>query len=107
MLDSPAAVSGDVIGRAVKPADDTGQVREWLDICQSQHSCLSASRAANGMLLTRILDVSKHSLNETIILVESNGRKGNCVALSHGWGSASITQTTKSNLAAHMQDILY
>ena len=96
MLDSPAAVSGDVIGRPVKPADDTGQAREWLDICQSQHSCLSASRAAKAILPTRILDINKHSLSESIVLVESKIQKRKICCFEPSMGVVRASRRQRS-----------
>lgn len=79
--------------------------RSWLNECKGHAECPDADETA---LPTRILALSRtdHNSPIEIRLVESNGRKGRYIALSHCWGSAEKPlSTTRDNLHEHHSNI--
>jgi hypothetical protein len=72
--------------------------------CITHHSnCILAE---NGLpqLPSRVLDLSAP---EEIKLIESKSLEGRYVALSHRWGSSTITKTTKANLQSRLNGITF
>ncbi|OAP60541.1 hypothetical protein AYL99_05543 [Fonsecaea erecta] len=83
------------------------RIKNWLKdcneghICNRSHSC--ADTPASPPLPTRILDVNGQG--NTIRLVETDGRRGRYVALSHCWGVSHRITTTKKTYADHCKGI--
>ncbi|KAF4622831.1 hypothetical protein G7Y89_g14193 [Cudoniella acicularis] len=81
-------------------------LREWLRVCDNQHSCLPGS---DSLLPTRVLDVGDHMNSDSLRLYCTNGdEQGKYIALSHCWG---ILQESKKfctyghNIAALCESI--
>lgn len=91
-------VSGDqrnIIGRPPPDGPDFDRWRTWVHDCANLHS--SCRAADNVQLPTRVLDVSTIAEHGSIRLVESQGRRGRYVTLSHAWGDQPTIVTTPSN----------
>lgn len=83
-------------------------MKVWLRDCLSRHEqCLppaaTASASYESRLPTRVIKIG--TSNDYISLLETGGRVGDYLALSHRWGSAQILRTTKDNLEAHKTSI--
>lgn len=77
-------VSGDdtnLIGRTPPDKPDFDRWRTWVYDCMNLHS--SCPAAGTVQLPTRVLDVSTSAEDGTVYLVESRGRHGRYVTLSH------------------------
>lgn len=98
-------MSGDILGRRVNSAANTQLVMEWFERCCSTHQrCGSAPVGEKPSLPTRIVDVSRIGEGGEPFLLETQDLlcgKYKYIALSHRWGGARITTTTKDNLLAH------
>lgn len=80
----------------------------WLSECKSHAECPSMDVT---ILPTRVLALSRADRNSQIgiRLMESNGRKGRYIALSHCWGPEDKMplRTTKNNLQEHLSNIAF
>lgn len=56
------------------------RIRHWIEKCEKHHQCRGLS---NPKLPTRVLDVGSAEGHQAIGLVETNGRSGRYIALSH------------------------
>lgn len=114
---SPAAASGAVC--KVPPLKDNSaetwtRINSWLDDCLANHDrCRKTLSGAvidesrEPILPTRVLDVGNHTNNQYIKLVETSGRLGQYLALSHCWGPPQKRplRTIKGTLADHLRGI--
>ncbi|OIW28729.1 HET-domain-containing protein [Coniochaeta ligniaria NRRL 30616] len=97
MCDDTSELAGQILYRPIGPADSTWRVREWLKECNSGHrDCAGLN---NTVLPTRLIDVG--DADKLPRLVETGGCSGQYIALSHRWGGAYITQTTRVNVHEH------
>lgn len=116
--DSPAGISGDIIGRPLLSASDSPEafdlVSRWMSACLTRHrSCrqtLSGSEIDESeppILPSRILQIGKSGEIVTTKLLVANGARGHYVALSHCWGARTHhpPMTTQSNLDHHLAGI--
>ena len=78
------------------------RIRAWINSCDRMHHCVQKEVA----LPTRVLDVQHPTGLEKICLVESQGRCGKYVALSHCWGHTQGISTTKATFEQRKQAIL-
>jgi Heterokaryon incompatibility protein (HET) len=77
------------------------RVQHWLGHCDSNHKCAPILPE----LPTRVLDLGEAPYPEQIKLVETKGRNGRYIALSHCWGSSHRITTTQSTLEARKRGI--
>jgi hypothetical protein len=76
---------------------------EWIQRCQAEHNCHPYRDPELAPLPKRLVDVGN---NEGLpFVVNSGGKTGRYVTLSHCWGSVLIHGTTKSNLDSRMHEI--
>ncbi|KAK4159063.1 HET-domain-containing protein, partial [Cladorrhinum sp. PSN259] len=81
------------------------RIRSWMQICQRGHK--ECSRNLKSGLPTRVVDVGAID-NELIRLhTTAQGDTGPFTALSYCWGDKGNLTTTKDNLNAHGQAILW
>jgi hypothetical protein len=84
-------------------------VRRWMDRCCRVHP--NCSRPVESILPTRVIDVgadpspSDSSGALEPFLLESGGRHGRYVALSHRWEADLSFKTTAANIEQHRQCI--
>lgn len=70
-------------------------VKAWLEECGSKHECEAVSSSTQQATLpTRVL----HITDSSIKLVDTNGVKGQYIALSYCWGRGQALTTTTSNI---------
>jgi hypothetical protein len=77
--------------------------KEWIQHCTKNHEECDGDNVRR--LPTRIIDVGPCEPDGPLKLVESLGRSGQYVALSHCWGNVQPYTTTRANLVSHMQYI--
>lgn len=107
-----AAISQDVSGRPIRPAEDFRVANRWLRHCLDRHS-RCASRALNSQNLSikndwmpaRVVDVGPIDGSREPRLLCGSGIFGQYVTLSHCWGGAVTVQTTTETLPAHKKQI--
>lgn len=82
--------------------------REWLEYCCGNHARCSPSTAST-VLPTRVVDVQDTVENGPVKLVETCGREGRYLCLSHCWGDAEKhprpLETTNGNLRLYKEQI--
>jgi hypothetical protein len=76
-------------------------VRPWLVECNESHQMCKLERLREQLLPKRVLDIAYGK----VTLVESHGKTGRYVALSHCWGKEQLLITTKDTLAERMRGI--
>ncbi|KAI9730237.1 MAG: hypothetical protein M1834_006001 [Cirrosporium novae-zelandiae] len=69
-------------------------IRPWLVDCNENHQVCRSSTPRNQPLPKRVLDVS-HS---KVVLVETGGKAGQHIALSHCWGKEQLLTTTRATI---------
>jgi hypothetical protein len=79
------------------------RAQQWLKECNERHLCAPHLTP----LPTRVLDLNESTHSQLITLVETKGRVGRYVALSHCWGLSHRIKTTKSTIEAHKKGILF
>ena len=90
-LNSFSPVSSDPLAPEV-----IARILRWKRTCERTHKTCGTN--TDPALPSRVLDVSGlESLNE-VVLVETNGRLGKYLALSHCWGGTSQFRTLRHNL---------
>lgn len=101
-IDSPAALSGSIYGRVVKPANDFSLAKEWVDTCRSHHHQCAISNPKQASP-KRLINVKGH--HPRVVLGRTT--KGDFATLSHCWGSKPIIQLTKKTEAAFGNAIMW
>jgi hypothetical protein len=88
---------------AARTDDDScfNLVRVWIDCCTHGHP--RCQRDSDLILPTRVIDVGLGSRSTS--LVESAGKKGPYVTLSHRWGGTLPFKTTKANFGEYKREI--
>jgi hypothetical protein len=79
-----------------------GLIRNWIQQCIVNHPRCQTDH--DPLLPKRVIDVGI-SAEVVVQLYESNGKRANYAALSHGWGKNILLTTTKSTLHARKQAI--
>ncbi|KAF4628632.1 hypothetical protein G7Y89_g9519 [Cudoniella acicularis] len=116
LLESPAAVSNDVIGRRIdSSAESETNIRRtlsWLDSCLSGHPDCSVGSYPSRLkswgtpLPTRVIRIVSSDGNLEINLHEPPATEtGSYVALSHCWGLHQIITTTAMTFEDRKKDI--
>lgn len=77
------------------------RVQSWIQLCEWQHRCT----VFEAILPSRVLDLGQSSSSNVIKIVETHGRRGGYVTLSHCWGVLHGATTTSSNLEARKHAI--
>jgi hypothetical protein len=72
------------------------RLRNWIERCDQEHQCLHSRWLP--VLPTRILDVGEPESTGNVKLVETNGNRGQYIALSHCWGASNSFLTTQDTL---------
>jgi hypothetical protein len=85
--------------------DSLDRVSKWMEVCETQHpNCITVVQKLGdadheqARLPTRVIDVGPRDGTCDPLLLESNGRRGYYLALSHCWGRANILKTELSCL---------
>lgn len=105
----PAALCGEITGRPLPSTpgstdEDFNQIAIWLQSCLNSHvACVKPS--SDTPLPTRIIDVGSSGSSDEPRLIESCGRRGLYIALSHCWGGKVALTTTVATLSERMQSI--
>ena len=86
------------------------QVTQWIEDCNVHHHCctppaIPKANYGHTPLPTRVLDVGTLQTPQTIKLLETNGRCGSYVTLSHCWGNHLPLTTTVETLSARIHGI--
>lgn len=84
----------------------TALIKRWLESCQdpSQHGfCVQKNKAVH--LPTRVVDVGPSDGSQLPKIIESQGKPGAYVALSHCWGKKQIITTTHATFKDRTQGI--
>jgi len=71
------------------------RIRRWVLSCDLEHECSSA----DVPLPTRVLDVDADLTYRGIKLIETYGRTGRYITLSHSWGQYHTLTTTRATFA--------
>lgn len=74
-------------------ASTVTRIRQWIEICDKYHE--SCQTKELPLLPTRVLDVGTSEESETVALVETLGKRGEYIALSHCWGMSNSFLTTR------------
>jgi len=95
-LDSPGAsfIPGRMRTLDCRSSLAMRRIHQWLDSCNADHKCTPVLPA----LPTRVLDLGHEPRSQGIKLVETEGRTGRYIALSHCWGTSHRITTTQSTL---------
>jgi hypothetical protein len=88
-------------------------MQKWLDTCHYSHfECRIPApitdltvKENDVALPTRVLDIGTDPSSQEVRLRETNGDKGQYVALSHCWGPIEFLVTNHENLDKHKQQI--
>lgn len=72
------------------------RVREWIEYCNQKHKRCQDQIAPR--MPTRILDVGDPAASQFTSLVETRGKRGRYIALSHCWGKANSFLLTHDTL---------
>ena len=72
------------------------RLRNWIERCDQEHKCCHSEQLP--VLPTRILDVGDPESTGNVKLVETNGKRGQYIALSHCWGASNSFLTTRDTL---------
>lgn len=93
------ALFGHIPGRLPEPRSDSElahrRLAAWLDNCLKNHS-LCKPPASDPKLPTRVIDISVAPGKAAV--VESRGKTGKYVALSHTWGRSPRLTATRRNM---------
>jgi hypothetical protein len=73
-------------------AKATWQIKSWLSQCDTNHLSCKNSSKIHVQLPTRVLHLGMHKVS----LLETAGKKGRYIALSHCWGSSQVLTTTET-----------
>jgi hypothetical protein len=99
---SPVIPQEMIVGRAIKPAEETFDLLAmWIRDCNEHHSLC---RFPAGRLPTRVIDVGETGIREPSLKV-TNGEFGYYTALSHCWGSDPVIRTTRETLVQHQYQL--
>lgn len=88
---SEAFVHPDILNPAT-----ISRLRNWIQRCNQEHQGCHSEQLP--VLPTRILDVGDPESTGNVKLVETNGKRGQYVALSHCWGASNSFLTTRDTL---------
>ena len=78
------------------------RIRRVVERCESNHTCVPQT----AELPTRVLDLGVGpETPSTVVLVETKGRTGRYIALSHCWGGSLTLKTTNDNYSDHLLGI--
>jgi hypothetical protein len=112
--DSPAGASCNIIGRPPLSSSDSPEafdlINRWMKACLSKHHVCRESLSGTNiddstppLLPSRVISVGQPGSETSVRLLETVGRRGYYIALSHCWGPPSqrplnTTQSTLPNL---------
>ncbi|MCJ1469471.1 hypothetical protein MMC07_008104 [Pseudocyphellaria aurata] len=99
----------DLPSQPVRPAEDFGAAKRWLQSCRNNHSrCVSKEQKPSrrdGWLPTRVIDVGPMDGSKEPRLLCGPGKSGQYATLSYCWGNIVTVQTTAKTLRAHEAQI--
>lgn len=88
-------------------ATTLSRVRKWIELCQDYHNNSKNKKSSDydkrhsscrgteiPKLPTRVLDVGTSEASHAVYLIETQGRHGEYIALSHCWGNSKSFLTT-------------
>lgn len=70
-----------------------GRIPEWIETCDDDHD--TCPNGESPKLPTRVLDVGVSEACQIVSLVETQGERGEYIALSHCWGKSNSFLTTR------------
>ncbi|KAK2035339.1 heterokaryon incompatibility protein [Colletotrichum zoysiae] len=71
------------------------RVRAWLDVCEAGHK--KCGKGTDTKLPTRLIDVTRPGDRAGVRLVETAGKTGTYMCLSHCWGKIKINSITRKD----------
>ena len=98
------AISGRVVTEAPMDLPALNQIRTWIKECDPTHDTCSSKTKDSTNLPTRVLAVGQPGC-QTVRLVETGGKRGAYLALSHCWGKARNLTTTTVTLELRKKGI--
>lgn len=94
-----------IMSRAISHYPNLDLGRRWIRECMTTHAyCPSARETA---LPSRLLYVGEYSPERHVRLVETSGRTGFYVTLSHRWGGSRPLITDRSNYMRHLTSLAF
>ena len=114
--DDPAARCGAVSGRLPSPAPDSEHsfrvISHWIENCVANHpecasiqDSISPETTQPQPLPTRVLDVGPPDGAQITRLLETKGRPGSYIAMSHSWGGIITLVTEEKSLVERKKGI--
>jgi len=107
LLDSPAALSGDVLGRYVggdpSSASHYETARGWLRECTSHSKCNETVSGTvhidpyNAQLPTRVIEIALENDRQRLYLRHTDGLKGAYITLTHRWNEFTGSCVTNTS----------
>ena len=92
--------------RAISPCIEYDVAAEWLQSCSTTHHTCRPSEICD--LPTRVVEISTDIFPPKLRLLETRGKKGQYVTLTHCWGLEAIAaKTLKENQADYQKDICF
>lgn len=91
-------------------------IRSWIDDCLLHHDACKTTVSGDAIgenimprLPKRVLDIGDAPYSPFVKLVETHGRSGRYVSLSHCWGSITKQplKTTKDSIKDHLNGIAF
>ncbi|KAN0102637.1 HET domain containing protein [Hyaloscypha variabilis] len=80
------------------------RLQTWIKRCDQEHESCHGER--NPILPTRILDLGESGSTGNVRLVETNGHRGQYIALSHCWGASNSFLTTWDTIESRKNGFL-
>jgi hypothetical protein len=81
------------------------RAKQWIQQCNDHHQCVP--QQGEGRLPKRVLDLGEGQRSPGVRLLETRGRSGRYIALSHCWGSSHRIQTTKATIQDHKRGMKF
>jgi hypothetical protein len=80
------------------------RLQTWINQCDQEHEGCHGER--HPVLPTRILDLGEPGFTGNVKLVETNGHRGQYIALSHCWGASNSFLTTRDTIESRKNGFL-
>ncbi|KAF4631563.1 hypothetical protein G7Y89_g6562 [Cudoniella acicularis] len=80
------------------------RLQTWIERCDQEHEGCHGERFP--VLPTRILDLGDPGSTSNVKLIETNGQRGQYIALSHCWGASNSFLTTRDTIQSRKSGFL-
>lgn len=99
-----SSFEAEIVGRPIQSDPMSNEsicmIQGWIQECDTSHP--KCHQHSNGKLPTRLIDVGSADESTQPRLVNSDGRSGHYVALTHVWGGLVPVRTLKESLVKYM-----